>query len=479
MTRVTLNLRLNSPAVFKACKIFYETLGWKVFKDTSNDELVMVNYALDVTLRLICLEEERLKGDLIEPINLSSFSEKLWAFFTVDSLAAITKLLDSHRHPYLSADFPPQFGSTIDILTKDPAGNAIGFVTKRLAVMEKRTRSVSAKRGRSMIRKTSGNPKKKIGILTSGGDSSGMNAAVRSITRFALQKGCVPFAIYEGYQGLVDGGDKIKQLGWEDVRGMISTGGTSIGTARCAAFRTREGTKLLFYLVGRLQAAANMVRTGIDALIVIGGDGSLTGADMFRAEWKSLLDELVQKKLFAEEEVEHLRKDLAIVGLVGSIDNDMAATDLTIGAVTSLHRICESLDSLSSTASSHQRAFVVEVMGRHCGWLALMAGMAAGADWVFLPERPPPQDTDRYGDDWESEMCETVQLYRKKGARKTMVIVCEGAIDRNLNPIKPEAVKKVLEERLKLDTRVTTLGHVQRGGIPCAMDRLLVIYYLN
>lgn len=222
-----------------------------------------------------------------------------------------------------------------------------------------------------------------------------------------------------------------------------------------------------------------MVRAGIDALVVIGGDGSLTGADTFRSDWQGLLDELVQKGEFTEENVNHLRKDLAIVGLVGSIDNDMSATDLTIGAVTSLHRICEALDSLSSTASSHQRAFVVEVMGRHCGWLALMAGMASGADWVFLPERPPPMDTVRYGDDWESEMCETVQLYRNKGSRKTMVIVCEGAIDRNLNPIKPEAVKKILEERLKLDTRVTTLGHVQRGGIPCAMDRLLVYFDAN
>lgn len=245
MTRITLNLRLNSLAIFSACKIFYEAFGWKVFKETTNEELLLVNYTLDITLRLICLGEEKQEGDLIEPINLDSFAEKLWAVFAVDSIPAITKVLDSIHHPYLSSGFPAQFGSTVDLLTKDPAGNAIGFVSKRLVAMEKRSRSVSARRGRSTIgRKNSSNPKKKIGILTSGGDSSGMNAAVRSITRFALQKGCLPFAIYEGYQGLVDGGDKIKQLGWEDVRGMISTGGTSIGTARCAAFRTREGTKL-------------------------------------------------------------------------------------------------------------------------------------------------------------------------------------------------------------------------------------------
>ena len=126
-------------------------------------------------------------------------------------------------------------------MTKDPAGNSIGFLSKRLVVAEKRTRSVSNRRGRPPYPRRPSNPKKRIGILTSGGDSSGMNAAVRAITRFSLQKGCIPFAIYEGYQGLVDGGDKIKQFGWEDVRGMISTGGTSIGTARCSAFRTREG----------------------------------------------------------------------------------------------------------------------------------------------------------------------------------------------------------------------------------------------
>jgi 6-phosphofructokinase len=206
--------------------------------------------------------------------------------------------------------------------------------------------------------------------------------------------------------GLVDGGDKIKQLSWEDVRGFLSLGGTVIGTARCMAFRERQG---------RLTAAYNMVKNGIDALIVIGGDGSLTGADKLRAEWKGLLDELVSMGKFTADEVSHYREDLAIVGLVGSIDNDMSCTDLTIGAVTSLHRICESLDSLSSTATSHQRAFVVEVMGRHCGWLALMAGIATGADWVFLPERPPPLDTAKYGDNWEDEMCETVSQYRKMG----------------------------------------------------------------
>ncbi|KAJ3062899.1 6-phosphofructokinase, alpha subunit [Podochytrium sp. JEL0797] len=305
---------------------------------------------------------------------------------------------------------------------------------------------------------------KKIGILTSGGDSSGMNAAVRSVTRIALQRGCVPFAIHEGYEGLVEGGDLIKKLEWSDVRGFLGIGGTVIGTARCMSFRKREG---------RLKAAYNMIKHGIDALVVIGGDGSLTGADLLRGEWKGLVDELVATGRLQAEECAHLREYLTIVGLVGSIDNDMSSTDITIGAFTSLHRICESLDSLTSTAMSHQRAFVVEVMGRHCGWLALMSAISVGADWVFLPERPPPMDVAKYGTNWEDEMCEKLKENRKVGSRLTLVIICEGAIDQNLNPIKPEYVKSVLDTRLGFDTRVTQLGHVQRGGAPCAYDRYL------
>lgn len=158
---------------------------------------------------------------------------------------------------------------------------------------------------------------------------------------------------------------------------------------------------------------------------------------------------------------------LKIVGLVGSIDNDMATTDLTIGASTALARICEAVDSISSTAASHSRAFVVEVMGRHCGWLALSAGLATGADYVFVPERPPTSE------DWREEMCETLQKHRELGKRKTIVIVAEGALDKGLEPIKAEDISKVLTERLGLDTRVTTLGHTQRGGSPDANDRIL------
>lgn len=296
--------------------------------------------------------------------------------------------------------------------------------------------------------------KRKIAIITSGGDAPGMNAAVRSVVRMALVRGCAPYGVIDGYQGLVDG--NIKLFAWKDVQGILSQGGTVIGTARCAEFRDRSG---------RLKAAKNLVTMGIDALVVIGGDGSLTGADTFRSEWKSLLEELVKAGEIKEED--SLRHEhLSIVGLVGSIDNDMAMTDLTIGAVSSLHRICEAVDCISSTAISHQRAFIIEVMGRHCGWLAVMSAIATGSDWLFIPENPPKEG-------WEDEMCRQLKEHRDMGKRKSIVIVAEGAVDRNLNPIKADYIKELLTNKLKFDTRVTTLGHVQRGGSPSALDRVI------
>jgi 6-phosphofructokinase 1 len=171
------------------------------------------------------------------------------------------------------------------------------------------------------------------------------------------------------------------------------------------------------------------------------------------------------------EQYRHLR----IVGLVGSIDNDLSTTDLTIGASTALTRVCEAVDSISSTAASHSRAFVIEVMGRHCGWLALQAGIATGADYIFIPEQPPlsVKGAEEGEEDWSADMCKVLQKHRELGKRKTIVIVAEGAHDRNLNPIKADAIKNVLSDKLGLDTRVTTLGHTQRGGKPDANDRVL------
>ena len=292
--------------------------------------------------------------------------------------------------------------------------------------------------------------------MTSGGDSPGMNGSTRAVVRMALRRGCDAYAIYEGYQGLVEGGDLIRKMEWADVRGWTSEGGTLIGTARCQEFRERPG---------RLKAAKNMIDNGINALVICGGDGSLTGADTFRKEWLGLLDELVTSKAISKDKQEEFRF-LNIVGLVGSIDNDFANTDATIGCYSSLQRICECVDYIDSTAFSHKRAFVIEVMGRHCGWLALMAGVSTGSDFIFIPENPPSVD-------WESEMCNIIEKHREMGKRKTIVIVAEGAHDLELNKITPTKVKDLLSNVLKLDTRITTLGHVQRGGQACAYDRQL------
>ncbi|KAF2644827.1 6-phosphofructokinase [Massarina eburnea CBS 473.64] len=298
--------------------------------------------------------------------------------------------------------------------------------------------------------------KRRIGVMTSGGDAPGMNGAVRAVVRMTLHENCESFAIYEGYDGLVKGGDMIKEMHWEDVRGFLSEGGTLIGTARCPAFTERNG---------RRTAAKNMIVKGIDALIICGGDGSLTGADVFREEWPSLLDELVQGNELTAEQVAPF-KHLNIVGLVGSIDNDLSMTDATIGCYSSLARICEAIDSVDTTATSHQRAFVVETMGRHCGWLTLMAGVATGSDFIFIPEKPAEVG-------WQKNMLSIIKKHRALGKRKTIVIVAEGAIDTNLNKITPSQIKDILTNEAHLDTRVTTLGHVQRGGQPAAYDRLL------
>lgn len=294
----------------------------------------------------------------------------------------------------------------------------------------------------------------RIGVLTSGGDAQGMNAAVRAVVRTALRLGAQPYAVMEGWAGAVAGGEGIRPLNWDSVGSILHRGGTIIGTARSKEFRTREGM---------LSAAANLLEHGIDRLVVIGGDGSLTGTNEFRKAWPSLLAELVETGRITPE-VAAAHAQLMIAGLVGSIDNDLVGTDMTIGADSALHRIMEAIDSLSSTAASHQRTFVIEVMGRHCGYLALMSAVAGGCDYVFVPELPP-------ADGWEEDMCNKLQAGRAAGRRDSLVIVAEGAQDRKGNRITAADVCDVLEERLGEDARVTILGHVQRGGRPSAYDR--------
>ncbi|KAG7526728.1 ATP-dependent 6-phosphofructokinase, platelet type-like isoform X4 [Solea senegalensis] len=297
---------------------------------------------------------------------------------------------------------------------------------------------------------------KAIAVLTSGGDAQGMNAAVRAVVRMGLYVGAKVYFIHEGYQGMVDGGENIREAKWESVSSMLQVGGTVIGSARCKDFRTHEG---------RLKAALNLVQRGITNLCVIGGDGSLTGANLFREEWSGLLAELVEQGALEADAVQQYSA-LHIVGMVGSIDNDFCGTDMTIGTDSALHRIIEVVDAIMTTAQSHQRTFVLEVMGRHCGYLALVSALACGADWVLIPEMPPE-------DGWEEKMCQKLSATRSRGSRLNIIIVAEGALDRHGKAITSSYVKDLVVKCLGFDTRVTILGHVQRGGTPSAFDRIL------
>uniref|UniRef100_A0A8C6NUK9 6-phosphofructokinase n=1 Tax=Nothobranchius furzeri TaxID=105023 RepID=A0A8C6NUK9_NOTFU len=311
-----------------------------------------------------------------------------------------------------------------------------------------------------------------------------MNAAVRATVRVGLYTGAKVFFVHEGYQGLVDGGDHIRPATWESVSMMLQLGGTVIGSARCQDFRTKEG---------RTKAAYNLVKLGITNLCVIGGDGSLTGANQFRTEWKDLLADLIKAGKISSNEAKN-SSHLNIVGMVGSIDNDFCGTDMTIGTDSALHRIIEIVDAITTTAQSHQRTFILEVMGRHCGsakrnvlmpsrfvihqtwctcspcpkcaYLALVTALACGADWVFIPEMPPD-------DGWEEHLSRRLTDQRGRGSRLNIIIVAEGAIDRSGKPITCDIIKQLVSTKLGFDTRATVLGHVQRGGTPSAFDRIL------
>uniref|UniRef100_A0A8C5C3B7 6-phosphofructokinase n=1 Tax=Gadus morhua TaxID=8049 RepID=A0A8C5C3B7_GADMO len=276
-----------------------------------------------------------------------------------------------------------------------------------------------------------------------------MNGAVRAVVRMGIYVGAKVYFIHEGYQGMVDGGQNIEEATWESVSSMLQVGGTVIGSARCKEFRTLEG---------RVRAALNLVQHGITNLCVIGGDGSLTGANLFREEWSSLLETLRTTGQIDDEAVQR-NSVLHIVGMVGSIDNDFCGTDMTIGTDSALHRIIEVVDAIGTTA---QRS---GVPGR-CVYLALVSALACGADWVFFPEMPPE-------DDWEEELCYKLSGNRADKKRLNIIIVAEGAIDRSNKPISADYIKDLVVRRLGFDTRVTILGHVQRGGTPSAFDRIL------
>jgi 6-phosphofructokinase 1 len=295
-----------------------------------------------------------------------------------------------------------------------------------------------------------------LAVMTSGGDSAGMNAAVRASVRRALDRGLEVYGIYYGYEGLLRGGDQIKRLDWQEVGNFLPRGGTLLGTARSEQFKTVEG---------RRRAVENILERGIEALVVIGGDGSLMGAHVLSTEWP----EHVEKIMAAHPEFYPPGSQipmLQVVGLPGSIDNDLSGTDMAIGVDSALNHIVRAIDDLSSTAASHQRTFVIETMGRNCGYLALAGTLATGASWVLIPEKELELR-------WHQRMVETLDKARKIGRPHQMVVVAEGARHPDGLLIETNDILKILAEKLGTEVRLTVLGHVQRGGSPTAFDRIL------
>ncbi|GAD80901.1 6-phosphofructokinase [Vibrio ezurae] len=262
---------------------------------------------------------------------------------------------------------------------------------------------------------------KKIGVLTSGGDAPGMNAAVRGVVRTALSKGVEVYGIYDGYQGLYE--NRIEKLGRSSVSDVINKGGTFLGSARFPEFKDEEV---------RAKAIENLKEHGIEALVVVGGDGSYMGA----------------KKL--------TEMGYPCIGLPGTIDNDIAGTDYTIGYLTALNTVIDAIDRLRDTSSSHQRISIVEIMGRHCGDLTLMSAIAGGCEYIITPERQ-----------WsKEELIANIEEGIKKGKKHAIIALTELMFDAN-------ELAKDIETATGRETRATVLGHIQRGGRPTAFDRIL------
>ena len=265
----------------------------------------------------------------------------------------------------------------------------------------------------------------RIAVLTSGGDAPGMNAAIRAVVRTGIDKGWNVFGVRHGYVGLIN--DNFIPLGARDVGGIIQQGGTILGSSRCPEFKTEEG---------RIKALRVLRQHNIDALVIIGGNGSQTGA------------------------YELSRMDYPVVGVASTIDNDLYGSEMAIGVDTALNIALEAMDRLKITASSHQRAFVLEVMGRDSGYLALMAGIAGGAEFVVIPEMETDPET----------VVDRLRADYGKGKAHALVVVAEGAY---YNAKRLQEYFEEHHERLGFELRVTILGHVQRGGAPTAFDRVL------
>jgi len=264
---------------------------------------------------------------------------------------------------------------------------------------------------------------KRIAVMTSGGDAPGMNAAIRAVVRTGVHYGLSVYGIRRGYAGMI-GGD-MAELDRRAVGGIIQRGGTILLTARCPQFMTEEG---------QVEGLRQLRQRDIDSLIVIGGNGSLTGALRLQ------------------------QMGMPVVGIPASIDNDLARTDMSIGVDTALNTALDAIDKLKDTASSHGRAFIVEVMGRHCGWLALEVGIAGGAEVVLIPEREMALET----------VAREIKDGYLRGKAHAVIVVAEGA-----QHTTQEVADYLTQEKVGFEVRVTILGHVQRGGTPTAFDRTL------
>ncbi|MFP4289098.1 MAG: 6-phosphofructokinase [Bacteroidales bacterium] len=264
---------------------------------------------------------------------------------------------------------------------------------------------------------------KRIAVLTSGGDAPGMNAAIRAIVRSGLSHGLEVYGIMRGYEGLIE--NEIKKMTSQSVSNIIQTGGTILKTARCPEFREKEG---------RVKAFENIKNNKIQGLIVIGGDGSFAGAAVFSKEF-----------------------NFPVIGIPGTIDNDLYGTDYTIGYDTALNNVVDAVDKLRDTASSHNRVFFVEVMGREAGFIALRSGIACGAEGILIPEL-----------DGQIDKLKKALSKRLKVKKSSIIMVAEGEREGNIFDI----AKEIEGEFKNMDVRVSILGHIQRGGSPSAYDRV-------
>lgn len=262
----------------------------------------------------------------------------------------------------------------------------------------------------------------RIGVLTSGGDSSGMNAAIRAVVRKAIYHGMEVIGIRRGYTGFIEADMEPMNLG--SVADIIHRGGTILRTARSQQFTTPEG---------RARAYENVKRFGLQGLVVIGGDGSFRGAMAFHQEY-----------------------NLPVIGVPGTIDNDINGTDYSIGFDTAVNTVVDAINKIRDTATSHERTFIIEVMGRESGYIALTAGLAGGAETILIPEKPFSID----------EICEKLNRGYRRGKLHSIIIVAEGAAS-------GIEIGRLIKDKTGFDTKVTILGHLQRGGMPTAFDRIL------